>query len=252
MRITDSLARDGAFLFRWRSYLPLLLLIPLVPALQEARVVEASVGDRIHDLWTIACYAVSIAGLAVRWCVVAQAAPGTSGRNVAAQRAEALNRSGLYSVCRHPLYFGNFLAIAGVALSTMVWWFALLAALAYWIYIERIMAAEEAFLEARFGGEFVRWAARTPAFVPRLSGWRRSDRPVSPRTVLKREYNGVLAVAAAYLALEFLVDILVAGEPIREWIQEDRAWLIAFGLSALLFLFLRFLKKRTRMLNAAI
>jgi protein-S-isoprenylcysteine O-methyltransferase Ste14 len=251
MKITDSLARDGALLFRWRSYLPLLLLLPLVPALQEARHVEALVGDRIHDAWVVACYLVSVAGLAVRWCVVAQAAPGTSGRNVDGQRADALNRTGLYSVVRHPIYLGNFLALAGVAMSTMVWWFAFLACLAYWLYIERIMAAEERFLEARFGADFAGWAARTPAFVPRLSGWTASDRPVAWRTVLKREYNGVLAVAAAYLAIEVLVDIVVAGEPVSVWVREDLAWPLGFGLSLLAFLLLRFLKKRTGVLDAA-
>ena len=249
MKITDSLVRDGAFLFRWRSYLPLLLLVPLIPALQEARHVEALVGDRVHDAWVFVCYLISVAGLAVRWWVVAQAAPGTSGRNVAEQRADALNRTGLYSMVRHPLYLGNFLGIAGVVMATMVWWYVLLTCLAYWLYIERIMATEESFLESQFGADFLNWAGKTPAFVPRFSGWTPSHRPIAWRTVLKREYNGVLAVALAFFIMEILVDVVVAGEPLLDWVREDLAWPVGLGLSLAVFLLLRFLKKRTRILN---
>ncbi len=251
MKISDSLVRDGSFLFRWRSYLPLVLLLPLVLALREAHHVEVAIGDRAHDIWVAFCYLISLSGLAVRALVVGLAAPGTSGRNVAEQRAESLNRTGLYSVVRHPLYLGNFLGIIGIVMSTMVWWFVALTALAYWLYIERIMATEEGFLEGRFGEDFRAWAARTPAFLPRFSGWVPSGRPFSFRTVLRREYNGVLAVAACFLVFEILLDVAVAGESLRDWIEEDMAWLIAFGLSALVFLSLRFLKKRTKMLNAA-
>lgn len=251
MRITESLERDGAFLFRWRSYLPLLLIPLLIPALQEASRVDALVGDRAHELWATLCYGLSVTGLVIRWWVVSQAAPGTSGRNVAMQRADALNTTGVYSVVRHPLYLGNFLAILGVAMSIMVWWFVVIVALAYWLYIERIAAAEERFLTAKFGTAYLRWAERTPAFLPRPSLWQRSDRPVAIRTVLKREYNGVLSLALAYAAVEFLLDVMVEGEPIRLWASEDRRWLVLLAISAGAFFLLRSLKKKTDVLNVA-
>ena len=109
MRIIDRIERDGAFLFRWRSYGPLVLIPVLIVALLEAADIEAAVGEAWHDYWGVFCYGIALLGLAIRCAVVAQSAPGTSGRNVAEQRADALNVTGLYSVVRHPLYLGNFL-----------------------------------------------------------------------------------------------------------------------------------------------
>jgi protein-S-isoprenylcysteine O-methyltransferase Ste14 len=251
MKICESLQRDGAFLFRWRSYVPLVLLPLLFLALKDAADVERAVGQSGHDLWGLACYAIAISGLAIRWIVVATAAPGTSGRNVKAQRADSLNTTGIYSVVRHPLYLGNFVAIMGIAMSLMVWWFALVAALAYWLYIERIMAAEEKFLAAEFGADFDAWASATPAFLPRFSLWRPSHRRAAIRTVFKREYNGVLAVALSFLAIEFLLDVVVTHQDVVAWAREDIAWPIVFAASLVIFLSLRWLKKNTGILDIA-
>lgn len=249
MRIIDRIERDGAFLFRWRSYGPLVLIPVLIVALLEAADIEASVGDAWHDYWGVFCYGIALIGLAIRCAVVAQSAPGTSGRNVAEQRADALNVTGLYSVVRHPLYLGNFLGLIGVALAPMVWWLALLAALAYWLYIERIMAAEEKYLIGKFGEAYESWAESTPAFIPKPSLWRPSDRPVAIRTVLKREYNGLLAIALAFAVLEFVQDVLVAGETVLAWAQDDKFWLIVLAVSLAVFAVLRTLKKKTGILN---
>ena len=50
-----------------------------------------------------------------------------------------------------------------------VWWLPVIYSLAFWIYYERIMFAEEAFLRQKFGETYRRWAATTPS-------------PPSPRT----------------------------------------------------------------------
>ncbi len=251
MKICESLQRDGTFLFRWRSYAPLALLPILFLALDDAADVEHIVGHAGHDLWGFACYVIAIFGLTIRWIVVATAAPGTSGRNVKTQRADSLNTTGVYSVVRHPLYLGNFVAIMGIAMSLMVWWFALVVALAYWLYIERIMAAEEKFLAAEFGADFNAWATATPAFFPRLSLWRPSRRRAAIRTVFKREYNGVLAVALSFLAIEFLLDVVVLHQDVVSWAWEDIAWSIVLAASLVIFFSLRWLKKKTRVLDIA-
>jgi protein-S-isoprenylcysteine O-methyltransferase Ste14 len=249
MKIIERIEQDGNFLFRWRSYGPLILVPILLAALLEAASVEARIGESWHDWWGVVCYTISLSGLGIRWLVVGRASPGTSGRNVSEQRADSLNTTGLYSVVRHPLYLGNFLALLGIALAPMVWWFVLAVGLAYWLYIERIMAAEEKFIANKFGAAFEDWAAWAPAFIPKLSLWRPSDRPFSVRTVLKREYNGVLAIAAGFLVLEFALDVLVIGESVQVWAQDDRFWLVIFAVSAIAFVVLRSLKKKTHLLN---
>ena len=248
MRLVEQLEREGGFLFRWRSFVPLVILPAALPALYDAAQFEAQWGQIADHVWAYGCVALSFVGLAIRWLTVGFAAPGTSGRNTRAQRAETLNTTGMYAIVRNPLYLGNFVAILGLALSTKAWWFVLIVALAYWLYIERIVAAEERFLAEKFGAAYETWARQTPVLIPRVSRWRRSAEPFSLRTVLRREYNGVLAVAASYFILEAVTDLLIEGEPLASWVVEDRPWVWLVVAAALVFLALRFLKKHSRIL----
>jgi len=92
-------------------------------------------------------------------------------------------------------------------MATMLWRAVLFFVLAYWLYIERIMATEERFLELKFGNEFRKWANTTPAFFPSFRNWNPSRYPVGIRNILRREYHGVLAVAFPIALIEFLVDV---------------------------------------------
>ena len=94
-------------------------------------------------------------------------AGGNVRRNTHGQKAEELNTTGVYSIVRHPLYVGNYLIGLGVTLVWLNWWVPVVYTLCFWVYYERIMVAEERFLEQKFGDSFRQWAASTPAFVPR-------------------------------------------------------------------------------------
>ena len=145
--IEQQLARDGAFLFRWRSYLPLALLPVVAAALPESVRIEQALGPQWSGLWTSLCLIVAFCGVALRAATVGFVPAGTSGRNTREQRADQLNTTGLYSLLRNPLYVGNFVGLMAWVGATGVWWLAMIAALAYALYIERIVAAEEAFLD---------------------------------------------------------------------------------------------------------
>jgi protein-S-isoprenylcysteine O-methyltransferase Ste14 len=249
MLIRDRLRRDGDFLFRWRSYVPLVLLPLIVAALPEEERVANLIGHRAEHAVFYVSVLISLSGLALRWLTLGFVRPGTSGRNTRGQRADSLNTSGMYSVVRNPLYLGNFVAMLGVLVCVKVWWVVAIFTLFYWLYIERVIAAEEAYLEARFGTAYRSWAEATPAFIPRFRNWRSSEQPFSPWLVLRREYNGLLAVGASFFALEFILDVFVQGEPVTEWLVEDFAW-AAFGLVTLVvFVSLWLLKTRTRLLH---
>jgi protein-S-isoprenylcysteine O-methyltransferase Ste14 len=249
MLIRDRLASDGRFLFRWRSYAPLVLLPVFVAALPEEERIAQAIGATLEHIIFFVSVFVSFVGLAIRWATVAFVRGGTSGRNTLGQRAEQLNTSGLYSMLRNPLYLGNFVAILGVLICVKVWWLVAIFALCYWLYIERVVAVEEAFLEQKFGDEYRAWAARTPAFLPRLSNWVRPSQPFSPTILLRREYNGLLAVGASFFALELILDVFVQHEPFAEWVVEDAAWIVLGATTLLLFLVLRFLKVHTHVLD---
>ncbi len=178
MLIRDRLARDGNFLFRWRSYVPLVLLPLILFALPEAERISAQIGHEAEHIVFYLAMLVSFAGLAIRWLTVAFVPPGTSGRNTLSQRADQLNTTGMYSILRNPLYLGNFIAMLGVLICIKVWWVIAIFALCYWLYIERVIAVEEAYLEQKFGDAYRAWTARVPAFIPRFANWAAAERRI--------------------------------------------------------------------------
>ncbi|MFL5539335.1 MAG: methyltransferase family protein [Longimicrobiaceae bacterium] len=241
MPMRERPRRHGEWLFRHRSYVPVALLPLLAAGVAAAAHPVPLARERT---WELLCFIVSFLGLAVRAWTVGSAPAGTSGRNRGRQVAEQLNTTGPYSVVRNPLYLGNALMWAGVALYARSAWLALGVGIAFWLVYARIVCAEEAFLRERFGAAFTAWAAATPAFVPRLRGYRRAALPFSLRNVLRREYSGLFALV-----------ILFTGEVLEWWRfatgrwYADPVWLPAAGASAVLYVTLRTLKRRTRLLH---
>ncbi len=146
MALREELQRQGNWLFRWRSYLPLIILPLLLIALRNADWLERTVGDSLQNCWEVSCLSISFVGLAVRFVTVGYVPAGTSGRNTKGQKAKVLNTTGMYSIVRHPLYFGNLIITLGLLLFMAIWWFGLIVAFAFCLYYERIMVAEETFL----------------------------------------------------------------------------------------------------------
>ena len=185
MTLREHFHASGAWLFRHRGVLPTLLLPLFLVALVD---VGSPAGDRPRDpLWDGLCLAVALVGLGLRIVTIGFAAPGTSGRNRGVQVANSLNTTGMYGLVRHPLYLANYLMWLGVALVLRVWWLPVIVTLVFWLYYERIMFAEEEFLQREFGTAFSQWAADTPAFLPSRLRWRRTDRPFSWRTARARQ-----------------------------------------------------------------
>jgi protein-S-isoprenylcysteine O-methyltransferase Ste14 len=242
MALRDEFETQGNWLFRWRSYLPLTIVPLLIVSFVGFHWPFGSY--EFHEDWEFACLLLSFSGLLARILAVGCTPAGTSGRNTKKQYARSLNTTGIYSVVRHPLYLGNYLIGLGAALVTLRWWLPVIYTLAFWIYYERIMAAEEEFLDKKFGIKFDRWASKTPAFVPRLSRWRPARYPFSLRTVLKREYTALLVIIFLHSSIETA----------EFWVLEHRldveaSWLtmLASGVAAYVALWL--LKKRTNFLE---
>jgi protein-S-isoprenylcysteine O-methyltransferase Ste14 len=122
MSLRNEFEISGSWLFRHRSYLPLLI----VPLFLVGMVSFSYLGHNhtVNEFWQIFCMLISFLGLAVRIIVVGRAPVGTSGRNTREQVANALNTTGIYSVVRHPLYLGNYLIMIGFAMWPIFggWW----------------------------------------------------------------------------------------------------------------------------------
>lgn len=246
MALREHMERSGNWLFRWRSYPPLIAVAAAAWAMRDYRFPS---DEPTHELaWELACLIISLAGLVVRAMVVGYAPPGTSGQNtVGGPAAAELNTVGLYSAVRHPLYLGNFLLWLGLALLPRSLSLVVIVALAFWLYYERIMFAEEEFLRRRFGAEFERWASRTPALVPdprRRSEWRWPLRPFSVRAILRREYSGVLAMASVYTALDLIGNGAATGRAAPDIV----GWTV-LTIGVVLYTTLHALKRRTQLLS---
>ncbi len=189
---------------------------------------------------------ISFLGMLLRALTIGHTPAGTSGRNTSTQLAESLNTSGIYSVVRHPLYLANFLIGLGLACFTLTWWFVVIYSLTFWLYYERIMMAEEAFLRSKFGEHFDVWAERTPAFIPSFRHYTRSQLPFSLRNVLRREYNTLFQIVVVTFLLEFFSD----------WFETHKIgvtsnWWIFLGVGTVVWLILMTLKRHTKLLNVA-
>ncbi len=242
MALRDEFERVGGWLFRWRSYLPLVLLVLVLLVMGDFTYLGGSAAVDVQ--WEIVCLLVSSSGLVVRALTVGYVPRGTSGRNTKEQAADVINTTGMYSIVRHPLYVGNFLMMLGISLFPHLWWFTVIYILAFWLYYERIMCAEERYLREKFGDQFDRWAAKTPSFIPNVKQWKAPDLRFSFRNVLRREYNGFFAMVLVFFVLEVRGDLAVEGR-----LMVEPVWAVLLASSFLIWIVLRTLKRHTTILN---
>lgn len=244
MALKETYEKQGAFLFRWRSYLPLLAGPLVVAAFLDPHYTHRAFNGFAGGCWEALCILVSFSGLGVR-CLVAGYVPrGTSGRNTQTQVAETLNTQGLYSVVRNPLYLGNFLIILGLLLFTQVWWFVFTGIAIFWIFYERIIFTEEEFLRQRFGEAFVAWSLETPVFIPKFKGWKKPELPYAWRTVLRREHATQFGMVSTLMLLGVAADLFTTPDH-----RIAPFWWIFWGVSLVFYLVFRFLKKKTHFLD---
>ncbi|MDH4226665.1 MAG: isoprenylcysteine carboxylmethyltransferase family protein [Deltaproteobacteria bacterium] len=240
MPLKEEFRTTGEWMFRHRSYLPLLILVPMPFAVYfSVRPISAHFGGLASDIFFIA---ISVLGLLVRCAIVGFTPKGTSGRNTKRQVAESLNTAGIYAYVRHPLYVGNFLIFMGIVAAVESLWFFVFSFLTYWLYYERIMYAEEEFLRDKFKADFVEWAERTPAIIPKLGGWKQPPLEFSLRNVLKREYSAFYLIVVSFFILA-TVERLIAGS---SWFSPG--WIVFLAAGTAIYVMLLMLKKKTKLL----
>ncbi|WP_313100976.1 methyltransferase [Epilithonimonas sp.] len=141
MALKEELEKQGNWLFRYRSFLPLIVLVVGLAVLVQTSLKKESFDCSIY--YELFCLFVSIIGLGIRIYTVGFTPKNTSGRNTKeGQVADKLNTTGIYSIVRNPLYLGNFFMWLGLAMFTENVWFIICFILFYWIYYERIIFAE--------------------------------------------------------------------------------------------------------------
>jgi protein-S-isoprenylcysteine O-methyltransferase Ste14 len=211
MALQEEFEKQGIWLFRYRSFLPLIVLLigAILYVRTEIHPEVFFLEDTPYEIYyEMMCLLISLIGLFVRIYTVGYTPKNTSGRNVKGQVADSLNTVGIYSIVRHPLYVGNFLMWIGPALLTGNFWFVIAFCLFYWVYYERIMFAEEQFLRRKFGNVYLEWAKNVPAFIPNFRKFVKPKLKFSWKKVLKKEKNGLFALFLIFFVFDVLGEIL--------------------------------------------
>lgn len=212
MALQETFEKQGNWLFKRRGELPILILVIGLGIYLLNIWKNGEFFASIAPYWMFYeffCLLVSLLGVFVRVYTVGHTPVNTSGRNTEKQVADTLNKTGIYSMVRHPLYLGNFLMYFGISLLTCNIWFILAFILIFWLYYERIMYAEEQFLRRKFGQEYISWSEGIPAFIPRFKGFLKPSLSFSWKKIIKKEKNGVFALFLIFCAFN------IAGHFIR-------------------------------------
>ena len=247
MALIHSFETSGNFLFKYRGQIPVFIFLIGLPFLYFADYSYFTDNSWVETVLALVGVWISLEGIAIRAYTIGTTPKGTSGRNTQKQVADSLNTKGIYSIVRHPLYVGNFLMWAGLLLFAGNIAYFLIASLLYWLYYERIMYAEERFLEKTFGQTFIDWSLKVPAFIPAFSQYEMGEMQFSFKAVLRREYSGFFAMAFCFM----LVDLL-RYYVIHQTIDYMRISVFVAAFFLILMFVLRTLKHHTKLLDDAL
>jgi protein-S-isoprenylcysteine O-methyltransferase Ste14 len=241
MALIHEFERSGNWLFKRRSWLPLLLVIcGIVVMNYEDR--QAIIFSSTKELIFLG---ISIFGEVLRIITVGHAPGNTSGRNTAAgQLADEINTTGIYSVIRHPLYVANFFMWLGPVLFLRSFWFTVVFILIYWLYYERIIFAEEQFLRRKFGIEYDEWSENVRAVIPGFRNYTPPRLRFSFKTVLRREYNSFLNIFIIFSALDIIRNYFLSGK-----FSITPLWIMLVAGAAIVWIIIRAIHKRTQWLT---
>jgi protein-S-isoprenylcysteine O-methyltransferase Ste14 len=185
-------ARVGAFLFKYRTWFPVLFL--LVPVLAPGHTSVAS--------WIVGVILIAI-GEFFRIAGVAAAGHETRRRS---RNVGRLVTYGIFAWSRNPLYNGNFLAWMGFVVISGVTWFLPFAVLLFALEYSFIVRYEEGVLETTFGREYLDYKNCVPRWIPV-----RPDEPAVGPHDWRGAFRSEISTFLQYigLALVFIVKDLV-------------------------------------------
>ncbi|HKZ74474.1 MAG TPA: isoprenylcysteine carboxylmethyltransferase family protein [Steroidobacteraceae bacterium] len=120
--------------------------------------------------------------------------------------AEDLVTGGLYSHTRNPMYVGNLLILAGIAVASNSWTCVIVAIPLFAFFYACIVAAEEDYLGRKFGPAFDAYVRDVPRWAVRIQGLSATLRSTrfSWRRVLVKEYGTPFGWIAGLCALGLL------------------------------------------------
>lgn len=156
--------------------------------------------------------------------------------------ASTLVQGGVFAHCRNPLYLGNSMLAVGIALVVHAAAFYLIVLpLVGYAYVS-IVAAEEAFLQQKFGDAYRDYCRRVHRWIPRWRGWSESIAGMrfNWRRVLVKEYNTAFVLVLALTVVKLWSDYRVRGSAV---LPSSTALLFALACWVSAYACVRALKK---------
>lgn len=228
----------GTFLFRYRNLLFPIVFVTLLLGRHWPIVRDPSI-----DYWLIGAGAfIALAGQTIRAVTVGLAYVKRGGKDKKVYAA-SLVQGGMFAHCRNPMYLGNLVIVAGMAVASNSLPFLALGVPFFAFAYRCIVAAEEDYLRRTFGPEFESYCARVHRFLPDPRGIAATFRGMQFhwRRLLVKEYQTPFLWMVGLLLLVMRQQSLELGhEGGKLGLWMSTSLLAMLGAS---FLLARFLKK---------
>ncbi len=222
----------GNFFFRYRNQ--------LFPVIFVLGVIVVSTG--YHASWLGLGLGVAMLGQLVRAAVIGLAYIKRGGMNKKVY-AENLVTSGIFGVCRNPLYVGNILIILGLLLVAGSPLLLLVGSIVFGFIYQCIIYAEETYLLEKFGSAYQDYCQDVPRWIPNFSQLHSATEGMqfNLSRVIAKDYStffGWLGWVVAIILYQHYLD----GKPLSDTANSPLFYIILAG--GMLALLVRVLKKK--------
>ena len=210
MALHEELEKQGANLSSSAKGLPLFVLIlGYILFLASSSYPENYFfqNSAYEVLYEVTCLALSMVGFTVIIYTNGYSANPTP-LNRSGEAEADFDKTGAYSVVRHPLCSGLLIMWLGPAMAMGNLFFIVSFFLFCCVFFERIMIAEEGHFKRKFGFKYSAWAEQVPALIPSLAKFRKPDKKFDLIRAFKNSTGQLSIVLLTFLILDGLKQIL--------------------------------------------
>ena len=187
---------------------------------------------------TLAGISITIIGQLIRITAVGFSLSGTSGRENYL-RADQLNKTGLYSIVRNPLYLGNILIYLGLLMVfSNPWALVVMVVFLLFQYIF-IILAEEHYLLNKYGSEYAEYLKRVSRLIPGFKNYSSTDLKFDWKKVVFKENDSVFNQLIMFILILAFKDYTFNGR-----VDNGLIYIIISVILAGLYIFIKIFKKR--------
>ncbi len=197
----STLVRVGDFLFKWRNLVFPALILAVMLAVPPS---NSFLGRQdLEPLRDVLAIFVMLAGLVLRSAVIGFVYIKRGGRKKKVYAADLVT-TGMFGVCRNPLYVGNLLIYAGIGIMHGNPWVLGGGLLLFAFMYQAIVLAEEHFLKDKFGDAYLAYCADVPRWGLRWSRFREATAGMrfDLGKALLVDYNPILNAVFILSAIE--------------------------------------------------